>query len=267
MALRESAVPFGAPAPVAASAVFPATPEPMVAAVQAVAVEATAEEPVPVAPPPPPPAAPAAVAAPVVDAMGGSTGSYVDENPFAPEDDSWRGGAPAASTAAPAPEPVVVPSTVRATETATASEDARPSPAPAAAAGDAGPVDGARLRRAWTTMLQDGDGVPPGMAFILKGAKLSPGEGRQVRLEMPAGSPALERLANPATRRGLEDALGRRLGGPVTLVTAAGQAAVVDRNSSRITAESARKARLDRLMEGEPLLSAAVTAWDLELVD
>jgi hypothetical protein len=35
----------------------------------------------------------------------------------------------------------------------------------------------------------------------------------------------------------------------------------------RITAETARKDRLLRMMEGEPVLSAAVQAWDLELVD
>jgi hypothetical protein len=36
---------------------------------------------------------------------------------------------------------------------------------------------------------------------------------------------------------------------------------------NRITAESARRDRLQRLMEGEPVLAAAVQAWDLELLD
>jgi hypothetical protein len=36
---------------------------------------------------------------------------------------------------------------------------------------------------------------------------------------------------------------------------------------ARITSESARRDRLQRMMEGEPVLHAAVQAWDLELVD
>jgi hypothetical protein len=53
----------------------------------------------------------------------------------------------------------------------------------------------------------------------------------------------------------------------VTLELATGAAAAVDPRQGRITAESAKKDRLARLMEGEPVLSAAVQAWDLELVD
>jgi hypothetical protein len=37
--------------------------------------------------------------------------------------------------------------------------------------------------------------------------------------------------------------------------------------AARITAESARRDRLARLMEQEPLLAQAVQAWDLELLD
>jgi hypothetical protein len=140
------------------------------------------------------------------------------------------------------------------------------SAASAQAGGDAGPIDGARLRRAWQGMLAEGDGLPPGVGLILRAAQISP-EGRTVRVSLPAGHPALERLDTPAARKALEDALARRLGGAVRIELATGAAAAVDPKQRRITAESARRDRLNRLMEGEPLLQAAVKAWDLELVE
>jgi len=146
---------------------------------------------------------------------------------------------------------------------------AAPSAAPPAAPpmqGDEGPIDGARLRRAWQGILQDGDGLPPGVGLMLRAAQLSP-EGRTVRMSVPAGSPAMERLSSSTARSALEQALARRLGGRVTLELAAGGATAVDPRQNRITAASARQDRLRRLMEGEPVLSAAVQAWDLELVD
>jgi hypothetical protein len=133
-------------------------------------------------------------------------------------------------------------------------------------AGDAGPIDGARLRRAWTGILQEGEGLPPGLSGLLRAAQVAP-DGRIVRMTVPPGHPALERLSGPAARRGLEDALGRRLGGAVTLELATGAAGAIDPARGRITAETARKDRLNRMMDGEPVLAAAVQAWDLELVD
>jgi len=103
------------------------------------------------------------------------------------------------------------------------------------------------------------------MAGLLRAAQVA-ADGRVVRLTVPPGHPALERLSAPAARRGLEDALERRLGGAVALDLATGAAGAVDPRG-RITAETARKDRLDRMMEGEPVLAAAVQAWDLELVD
>jgi len=148
------------------------------------------------------------------------------------------------------------------------SREERPSVQPGASAGgdDAGPIDGARLRRAWTGILQEGEGLPPGMAGLLRGAQLS-AEGRTVRLALPPAHPALEKLSGTSARRAMEDALARRLGGAVTLELATGAGVAVDPRRGRITDESAKKARLDRMMEGEPVLSAAVQAWDLELVD
>ncbi|HEX6747702.1 MAG TPA: DNA polymerase III subunit gamma/tau [Longimicrobium sp.] len=132
--------------------------------------------------------------------------------------------------------------------------------------GDEGPIDGARLRRAWQGILADGDGLPPGMGFVLRAAQLSP-DGRTVRMALPAGNPAIERLSQPASRHALEQALARRLGGRVQLELATGAATAIDPKQNRITAASARQDKLRRLMEGEPVLSAAVQAWDLELVD
>ena len=139
-------------------------------------------------------------------------------------------------------------------------------PAAPAVQGGAGPIDGARLRRAWQGILHDGDGLPPGMGFVLRAAQLAP-EGRTVRMALPAGNPAIERLSHSAAKHALEQALGTRLGGRVTLELATGAATAADPRQNRITAASARHDKLRRLMEGEPVLSAAVQAWDLELVD
>jgi hypothetical protein len=128
-------------------------------------------------------------------------------------------------------------------------------------------LDPARVRGAWNTVIKEGDGVPAGLSLFLKPARLLV-QGGEVRVEFPAGSPVMERMGTPASRRPLEEAMARRLGAAVKLVFATGQAAAVEESGgSRITAESAKKDRLRRLAEGEPTLAAAVQAWDLELVE
>jgi hypothetical protein len=76
-----------------------------------------------------------------------------------------------------------------------------------------------------------------------------------------------ERLDATGGMRALEDALGEALGRTVriTLGTLAPEAGSAAGPAPRITAESARADRLRRLVEEEPLLAAAVEAWDLEL--
>ena len=269
-----------APAPVAQAAAEPvrapepaARPEPPRAAFSAPAREPAARpEPAPVAAaaPAPPRAAfsapaaslsrPAAPPPQVVDA--GDDYGY-DENPFPPME--LPNEAPSAR------EPSVPPMAMPASPPARAAERApEPEPAPAAPAaadgGDGGPIDGARLRRAWNGMLQEGDGLPPGMGFMLRAAQIA-AEGRAVRLTFPPGSPALERLSQPAAKQAVEQALGRRLAGPVRLEVATGAASAIDPAQGRFTAESVRRDRLKRMMETEPVLAAAVQAWDLELVD
>jgi DNA polymerase-3 subunit gamma/tau len=197
---------------------------------------------------------PRAAAAPEADE------EYFDEYDFPPLVLPNEAGYAEAS--APPPQPVAVMDEAPARDEPPAAQPVAP-----VSADDAGPIDGARLRRAWTGILQEGEGLPPGMAGLLRAAQVAPADGRVVRMTVPPGHPALERLAGLAARRGLEDALGRRLGGVVRLELATAAAGAVDPGRGRITAETARKDRLARLMEGEPVLSAAVQAWDLELVD
>ncbi len=197
--------------------------------------------------------------------------------------------APAAVAAPPAPEPAPV-STVapRAVAAPAAVPSAAPEPvqaappepvqaaAPAAAepaplSADDGPLDPVKLRRAWKSLMDDGEGMPPGVPFLLKSAPVAagPGPGGEVRVTVPPASPVLERLSSPSARKTLEEALGRRLGRRVSLSFTQGQAAGGSDGTStgRITAESARRDRLRRLTEEEPLLAVAVQEWDLELVD
>ena len=61
--------------------------------------------------------------------------------------------------------------------------------------------------------------------------------------------------------------MGRRLGREIELAIVAVETADQPVGGGRITAETARRDRLQRLVEEEPLLAAAVQEWDLELLD
>jgi DNA polymerase III subunit gamma/tau len=132
---------------------------------------------------------------------------------------------------------------------------------------DAFPVDATALRRAWGAMLKKRAGLPPGMPILLQAARPEVAGPGQVRIDVPDGSPVAERLDATGGMRALEDALGEALGTKVriTLGTLAPEAGSAAGPAPRITAESARADRLRRLVEEEPLLAAAVEAWDLEL--
>ncbi|HEX2095465.1 MAG TPA: DNA polymerase III subunit gamma/tau [Longimicrobiaceae bacterium] len=138
-----------------------------------------------------------------------------------------------------------------------------PAPAPVAE----GPLDPVLVRRAWKALVENGQGLPPGMKPLLKGIELVVGAQGEIRLPLAPGSPLLERLQTPTGRRPLEEAVARRLGRPVTLQVEAVEPANGGAGGQRITAESARVDRLRRLTEEEPLLGVAVQEWDLELVD
>ncbi|MDB4948026.1 MAG: polymerase subunit gamma and tau [Gemmatimonadetes bacterium] len=137
---------------------------------------------------------------------------------------------------------------------------------PAAALAEAGSTDDApltvpRVRREWTGMIQAGE-VTGMKAFVQATIGIS---GNRVTVEVPPGSMILER---DPERRKVEHVLARRLGRAVSLQFAASANAAVDPGAGgRITAESARRDRLRQLSEGEPLLQAAVSEWDLELVE
>jgi hypothetical protein len=140
--------------------------------------------------------------------------------------------------------------------------------APAAATGAAAPLDPRRLNEAWRATLADRQALPPGLGMALTAAvRVAALADDAVRVELPASHLSLEPVTSAGNRRALEAQLRRRLGRPVSLVfvAAAGKAGAA--NGTRITGESARRGRLERMMEGEPVLAAAVEALDLELVD
>jgi hypothetical protein len=190
---------------------------------------------------------------------------FADE-PLPPEPDFEEEGEPAPFVPSGRPAPAARAEPPR-------SEPPRAAAAPAAERSDesaAGqePLSPVAVRRAWSSLLAEGEGVPAGMSFILRSVVPLPHGGGRLRVELPPTSPALERMADTAARRPLEQALGRRLGRGVTLDFVASAAAGTPvSNEGRITAESARRAKLQRLCQGEPLLAAVVRELDLELVE
>ncbi|HUH12669.1 MAG TPA: hypothetical protein VMK65_06145, partial [Longimicrobiales bacterium] len=109
-----------------------------------------------------------------------------------------------------------------------------------------------------------GEGLPPGLGFFLRAARVVEEAGGRVVLEVPAG-PGLERLSEPAASGALATALGRRLGRKLELevcgVDGAGRAA------ERLTPERLREEQLRRMVQEEPVLGKAVKELDLELLE
>ncbi|MQA90047.1 MAG: DNA polymerase III subunit gamma/tau [Gemmatimonas sp.] len=127
-------------------------------------------------------------------------------------------------------------------------------------------LDFTTASRAWRGLLEEGH-LTGGLGVVLRGAELSVGEGRILRVALPPGSPAHERIADPRFRRPIEDALANRLGPPLTVAFSVAEASSPDPASRRITAEGARLERVRHLASEEPLLQAAVQEWDLELLE
>ncbi|HEX6940739.1 MAG TPA: DNA polymerase III subunit gamma/tau [Longimicrobiales bacterium] len=161
----------------------------------------------------------------------------------------------------------------------TVAAPAAPAPAVAAPAdGSAGaggaPTDGVAApdvsaAAAFQAMLQENDGIPPGLGLFLKAGVVVTDAPDRLILELPPG-PGLERLmTDAAARRQLESALVRRLHREVSLEVRA-QGGAGDRAGvppRRLTPEQVKADRLRRLMQEEPLLGRAVQEWDLELED
>ena len=115
--------------------------------------------------------------------------------------------------------------------------------------------------------MADGTAIPGALRMILRSVSRVTAEAGQARVELPPSSLNIPEVSSPTSRRALEEALGRRLGRKVVVQYVASQALAGGPGATRITNESARRDRLQRMMEGEPVLAAAVQAWDLELVD
>ncbi len=131
----------------------------------------------------------------------------------------------------------------------------------------ASPPDEAAVRRAWRAVLQAGTGVPSGMSVFLRSATLTIKGSDVVSIGLPAGSPALERISNRTASRPLAEALSEQLGQKVAVEVLTISGSQQPDSAPRITAETARRDRLEQLSAEEPLLAAAVKALDLELLD
>jgi hypothetical protein len=151
----------------------------------------------------------------------------------------------------------------------------QPSAADTAPGDGSGPLDARSLSEAWKAIMADPTAIPGALRMILRSVvRVVPAENGQARVEMPKASLNIPEVSSATTRRTLEDALGRRLGRKVTVAYAATEGPAMGNPGgggggapARITSESAKRDRLNRMMEGEPVLAAAVQAWDLELVD
>ena len=220
----------------------PASPEPRAGRTEEPAPRADAPRPAPVVPPTPvappiPVEVPRPEEAPAPQAPP-------DRIPAPPPP------VPGPAPAVPEPEP----------------EPAAPTAAPAGGAED-GPLDERALRRAWSSVIA-GDAIPPALRMVLRGARIVPGAAGRAAVQIDPRMLEMDPVTSPVNRRAVEEALGRALGRRVGVDYVAGQAAARDTAAGgRITSESARRDRLARMMEGEPVLAAAVQAWDLELVD
>ncbi|MBW3628573.1 MAG: DNA polymerase III subunit gamma/tau [Gemmatimonadetes bacterium] len=210
---------------------------------------------------PPPDAGPEARRNPVNPGSGRPAVREVPPPPTAPTSPSSQAPPPPSAAAEPR---AIEPQAPR--RAAAVPEPRQPAPAPSPHDEDA-PLDLAQARRAWRGVLEDGDGVPPGMRLVLRPAELSLAAGDAIRIAVPPGSPILERLAEASARRPIEEAMGKRLRRKVSLTFTALGDPTADPSPLRITAETARRDRLRRLTDEEPLLAAAVQEWDLELIE
>jgi DNA polymerase-3 subunit gamma/tau len=246
-----------AAAPATGGVAEPVAATPPTESVAEPAIPAPAEEAVAAAAPPAAPMTPAAARAPEPPSAPPVEFAPLDESgPPAYDEVPW----PEAELQAAAPAPAVRPHVSAAPAAAPARAEAPP-------AESAGPLEGRAVSEAWRAVMADPAAIPGALRMILRAVtRVAPGEGGQVRVEMPASSLSIPEVGSATTRRALEDALGRRLGRRVAVQYAAAEGAGTP-GSARITGESARRDRLQRMMEGEPVLAAAVQAWDLELVD
>ncbi len=226
-----------------------------------------------------PPAMPTGEAAPspATSTSSGSTqGAPLLSEPAArPPAPTPAPGAPS-SPAPPAQDPTLQAPSSPAPPAQDPAPRAASGPAPSAPApdttaqGDGGPRDvpaaTGRIRDAWTELLDArGEGLPPGMSPLLRGAEIQiPKDGKLI-IGLPVGLD-LERLHGPSIRRLLEDAMGRFASGMVR-VDFRELAEPQETKPARISQGQVREGLLEDLLEKEPGLKGAVESWDLDIVD
>jgi len=142
-------------------------------------------------------------------------------------------------------------------------------PPPAGSAGrgsppatEAGPLGA--LRSAWQEMIAGGSVLRPGQGIALRAAQLVGLEADgSARVSVSQGTPGAEVLQDRVTRRRIEEELSRRLGRPIRLR----EVDQAEPLPPRVDAESSRRERLERLLEGDQGLQRLVDEFDLELLE
>ena len=119
-------------------------------------------------------------------------------------------------------------------------------------------------REAWLGLITDGKVLRPGQGIALRAVQLTQlGDNGELVVSAGSETPSGELLAESVTRRRLEQELSARLGRPIRIrLTEPGVAA-----PPRVNEETARKQRLDRLVEGDQGLQQLVEKLDLEMMD
>ena len=120
------------------------------------------------------------------------------------------------------------------------------------------------IQTAWQEMIAAGKVLRPGQGIALRAAQivgLSP-DGK-LRIAATAGTPSAEVLEDIVTRRRIEEELSKRVGRPIRIESEGENGPL----PPRVSQETARKQRLDKLVERDQGLQQLVDELDLELMD
>jgi hypothetical protein len=124
---------------------------------------------------------------------------------------------------------------------------------------------GMNATEAWARLMDEGQGIPPGMRPFLRAAVVDLADDGALVVELPDG-PGLERLREQTALRTIQNALETLMGDrPEIVVRASGGTSA--EKLERITPQTVRSDRLRELIQREPLLQHAVEELDLELLD
>ncbi len=122
------------------------------------------------------------------------------------------------------------------------------------------------VMEAWSRLLEEQGGLPPGMGPFLKGAVVEKGDLPGVLSVSLLPGPGLERMRGAGTVAALSQALSALTNAPVELLIKEGRPPSSE-EGGRISEDSVREGRLRELVAREPLLRSAVEELDLELLD